>query len=58
MMVESDTKERRERDIITTTTRTTITITITITITTIIIIEKPSCIPHKANTKQQRHFAR
>jgi len=53
MMVESDTKERRERDIITTTRRTTITITITT-----IIIEKPSCIPHKANTKQQRHFAR
>jgi len=54
MTVESDRKERRERDIITTIRRT----TITITITTIIIIEKPSCIPHKANTKQQRHFAR
>jgi len=46
MTVESDRKERRERDITTTIT------------TTIIIIEKPSCIPHKANTKQQRHFAR
>jgi len=58
MMVESERKERRERGII----AITITITTTITIITIrittTIIEKPSCARHKANTKQQRHFAR